>query len=891
VTLSKQQKRTGLSVLVIVLIAFLVGSVNSIGALWKSVYILEGQSLGEYNSVEMDVLSSFEKSYKSIRRPHSTNVEKVRLYISEKNQKKLVGKLPLSVKEWVDGLIVDAGELKKISVKHRGDNPNNWLHDKKSWRIKRKKSNLKDGMRVFNYSLPRDTALINTYLGYYIAQRMNISVPKYQFVELYINDKYQGLYLETQHIDENFLRMTGSMPVNVYKGTPSRTDKPLNQDNDLFNNPYLWEKRAVFNARAESDYSDLEEFLTLTRSSVNDLSKLQKLKKIANVERWARFSAYETIMQSWHNYEANNMYLISDPWRGEIYPIAFDTIFNDTKSRLLVTEPFIMDNAAHALTEVYTNNSSFIYEKYKILNSLIEQDFYSEIRKEASRIFEFIKQSWRDDPSHVQFALTNEFDKSLMFDGAMEREFKKLLQRIDFIESELKKGLESPKLVSWRQTGDRVDLVIDAYTPTNKIKVCSIVGAEPKRLRIASQDSLLFEGTVGQKGCSIFDIALTSNRIRPQDDRSRITTFKAGVGFEIKPTIFSFLLDEAAPVTEVSVMFVGSNEFKLSERDIEHKKYSSAIGNTPLNLAPEVEELVWGGNVYIEKLVIIDQPITILPGTIIELGPDASVIFKNRVRSIGSQEKNIKFIRAGAGEHPWGVVALVGDETNDSTFKYTNMSGGSGGTFDGYVFTGMFSIYSSKRVDMSNLSISNNVNYDDLIHILYSSEISLSNSMIFDAKSDAIDIDISDMVIRDSRFFSAGNDAIDAMTSSVSVNNTYIKEAGDKGISAGESSEVLVVNVLFDDTEIAIQSKDGTSVVVDNSRFLNNKLQLDAYQKNWRYGSGGEIHVENSSFEGVENTIKAKSSSKIVVVNSSFNGDYKNLENKKVILNDNYLIK
>ena len=59
-------------------------------------------------------------------------------------------------------------------------------------------------------------------MGYYIARKMNIPVPDFKFVELYINDIYEGIYLETQHIDENFLRKNNIMPVNIYKGTPSR---------------------------------------------------------------------------------------------------------------------------------------------------------------------------------------------------------------------------------------------------------------------------------------------------------------------------------------------------------------------------------------------------------------------------------------------------------------------------------------------------------------------------------------------------------------------------------------------------------------------------------------------------------------------------------------------
>ena len=41
-------------------------------------------------------------------------------------------------------------------------------------------------------------------------------------------------------------------------------------------------------------------------------------------------------------------------------PVLKDTIFNDTKSELSVNEKVNLDNSAHALMEVYTNNSKFL---------------------------------------------------------------------------------------------------------------------------------------------------------------------------------------------------------------------------------------------------------------------------------------------------------------------------------------------------------------------------------------------------------------------------------------------------------------------------------------------------------------------------------------------------
>ncbi|MAM05074.1 MAG: hypothetical protein CMD06_03845 [Flavobacteriales bacterium] len=882
--LSVRQKKISLSIFFIMIAAVMLGSYNSIVTLWKSAYIEEGQTISAYNSIELDILSSIESSYKSILPPTETDIEKVYLYISQKNQNHLLSGLPYSTKEWVGGLILDGSELKKISVRHRGDNPNNWLHKKKSWRVKRKKSDLKDGMRVFNYLLPRDTALINTYLGYYIAESMNIPFPRYKYVELFINDKYQGLYLETEHIDENFLRMSDIMPVNIYKGTPSRTDKPINLDSDLFNNPFLWEKRAIFNARPSTNYDDLQKLMSFVRSSANDANNMNLLEKLVDVKKWAKFSAYETLMQSWHNYEKNNMYLISDPWMEEIYPIAFDTIFNDTKSRLIVDEQINMDNAAHALMEVLSNNPRFLYEKYRILDQLITSGFYEDIKKEAKSIYKSIRSSWSKDPSHVQFTLTNEFDRKLFLTKGMDKEFELFIKRIDYIEKGLIDNLSNRKTSSWFQDRSRLHINIDSYKPVTAIKICSESTNKSIGIQIFDNKNNKFLGHINSEGCHEYDIILNSNRTKPQGNKSRITTFSASNGFEIKPTRFIFDIDSEIQINRLYTKFLGEDEFIHSEND-EIEGHTRALNNAPYRLDETESTIVWEGDIFVDEILIINQPLKIMPGTNIFLSKNASIIFKNHVDSSGEEYSRINFLRSDL--EPWGIIALIGENTSGSVFKFTNFNGGSGGNHDGYFFTGMFSIHSSNNIQLSGLEFSDNSDYDDLIHILYSKNIRLSDSYIFDGRADLIDIDISEMEINNCIFENSGNDAIDAMTSDVIISNTFIRKSGDKGLSAGESSKVFVTNLTFENTQIAIQSKDGTMVSVKDSKFLNNSQQLDAYQKNWRYGDGGRINVESSSFEGIQNSITARSKSKITISNSFFNKKYSHLKNKRVNFTNN----
>ena len=881
----KHRNKIILSVSLILLLSLFLGSLNSIVTLWKSVYTQEGQSINAYNSVELDIFNAIERSAKSVFPPSQTSVEKVYLYISEKNQNYLLSSLPYSKNKWVQGLILDDNKLKKISVKHRGDNPNNWLHGKKSWRVKRKKKDLQDGIRVFNYSLPRDTSLVNTYMGYYIARKMNIPVPDFKFVELYINDIYEGIYLETQHIDENFLRKNNIMPVNIYKGTPSRTDKPLNLDNDLFNNPNLWEKRSIFNPRKEGDYFDLDLLMSLTLSSVNNSEEMLKLEKIADISKWANFSAYETIMQSWHNYEKNNMYLISDPWTGEVYPIAYDTILNDTKSLLVVDEPVLMDNGAHALMELYSNNSRFLLEKYKIINTLLKNGFYEDIQNEIDRVYQLIRSSWRDDPSHSQFVLTNEFDRSLFFNNNMDDEVEKLKSRVDFIKEEIQSRIKNNTNSTWSQYKNKLDIVVDSYNPISKLRLCPSNNSE-RDLKIIENDNS-FDGFLDGEGCFIYDIVLNSNRIKSEQNRSRITTFFAGRGYGIHPTLYKFILDKDLQIDSIYVKHVGDIKFTDLKLNKTSPRNSRGLHNNPFSSEPVEKEIVWEGNININKLTIVEDPIRILPGTVIQLGPKGSIIFKNKVLSLGTNQDKVEFIPSQT--RPWKIIALFGKKTKGSRIEHTVMSGGSGGQIGGYYFTGMFSIYSSEDVVLSNLEISNNAEYDDLIHILYSHNIELRDSYIFDARADAIDIDISEMTIDNCQFFNSGNDAVDSMSSRVHLQNTLINKAGDKGLSAGENSEVYVKNLTFEQNNIAIQSKDGTKVFVSSSTFLNNNSQLDAYLKNWRYGAGGKIRVNGSSFKADKNIINAKNNSEIFVAESTFNKSFDHLESKKVKFSNNLI--
>ena len=852
---------------------------------FKSVYREYNQSVEPYNFLAVNVLSKLERLGKSVLSEPSISFNDVRIYVPEQKLALLADDLPYSRKNWVDGYVVDQTDLERVKIRIRGDNPNNWLHDKKSWRLKRPKGSLKDKIRTFNYVLPKDPSLLNTYIGYFIAHRMGLIAPKVRFVDVFVNDKIQGLYLEIPAIDENFVRNQGIMPVNLYKGSPSRTDKPLYVDTDLFNNPSLWELRAEFNGFADQDKPDLIRLLKAVRAAQANGSSLSELKKLAPVRQWAAFSAYETIMQTWHNYEKNNLYLLSDPWVGSLFPVAYDSVFNDTKSAVDVREKVLVHNAAHALTEVFSNDAEFLAVKHKVVRDFIKSGGFADVKSEIARILPALKGSWRADPSHVQHALVHGFGWRSVLPGAFANEVSVLIDRLTFIEEVLNQTYETGRNVLWAPSQFGLTIELNSVLPVTQVKVCAQDNATSRQDTNRSEgDRVSSLGKGSDDNCITRNHFLASSMVRAVSEPSRATTFKASDGFDAYPTIFRMNIP-VSEENEVYVKFAGDDKFtRVVRGDVGGRapNFPSLSINADSTEAP----VVLKGTMIFEGLNKFTSEVLIEPGTVLLMKEGASLLFERKVIAAGVKGRPILVQPVTEGVI-WDVFGIVGEKTEGSHLKHINISGGSGGFVGGKYFTGMVSIRSTSNIVVEHADLFDNKKFDDLVHVLYSSDVAFSKIRITNARADGMDVDISKRVsVVDSTFERIGNDAIDSMTSVLSIRNSRLSWCGDKGVSVGENSDVTVHNVTLSNALIGIQSKDGSVVRVRNSRFNNNQTQLDAYMKNWRYNDGGQIVVTGSSFVGDENIINAAKRSSVTVNDSVFPSPSSVTVGKRVKLNN-----
>jgi len=802
---------------------------------------------------------------------------KVRLYVPEKVRNNLMSDPPASTKKWHKAFMVyPDGKMRSIKVRHRGDNPSNWAFDKKTWRVKLKKRNLIDRVRVFDYILPNELFFVGNHVTYSLARKTGVLAPKSRLVEVFINEKPQGIYLEVERLSESFLRANGVMPVNLYKGEQIHGDQLLLTDNALLGNPGLWKKISKFNQVPEDDFSDLAYFLDLIRRATNDEEDFVSLQSVARYSDWAKFAAFQALVQSWANEKLHNMRLVYDPWRGSVTPIAHDTQGFPPENRM--QEPSL-NSESHALLTLYSSSSDFLLKKYQYLYEFLSADLIPKIVDKMDNIYPLLQRSFSRDPYRYQVAYGNgKPDLTPVSLTDLDVLWSSQLNYMREIQEKLSSRLSGKPSIQWMHDKNRVGFVLGGPLPVSRISIA--ISKESSIPKIIKWDA---DGDGKNSPADIIiPFQLKDNQIQLEATwlANRVSFSPEGPytydftenQFAVVPTQFWLVMDkEIVPDAIFATNALNGKIFKVEK--------GSEIGSTPSRWNKPVLQKknmpleIWKGELVVDGVRTVEQPVKILTGTTIKMNPGASLIFRNRLLVEGSKNAPVTVTSAVPGT-AWGTFALHGHETENSVLSHLVMDGGSGWVSENIRYIAMLSIHETKNVEFRNLTLRNNFVFDDMMHIVYSKNIRISNCLLENAFSDGLDVDISEISINICEINNSGNDAIDLMSSKVLVQEASLLNSGDKGVSVGEGSEVLIFNSRIKNNSIGVECKEASTSYIVNSDFVNNKQQISAYKKNWRYQQGGSVFVDKAVFRSSDNHIEADKNSEIKIFDSAFSPEF-----------------
>ncbi len=172
-----------------------------------------------------------------------------------------------------------------------------------------------------------DPSILRSKICWDLLYKMNLVAPRSNHIELYINGDYHGLYINVEHIDEEFVENRfGSHAGNLYK---CLWPADLNYKGS---NPDLYKEenngRRTYNLKTnteEDDYTDLANFIdVLNNASDEDL--FCEIREIFNLEEYAKYMAVDIFIANWDGplYNKNNFYLYNNPGTGKFEYIPFD---------------------------------------------------------------------------------------------------------------------------------------------------------------------------------------------------------------------------------------------------------------------------------------------------------------------------------------------------------------------------------------------------------------------------------------------------------------------------------------------------------------------------------------------------------------------------------------
>lgn len=177
-----------------------------------------------------------------------------------------------------------------------------------------------------------DPSIIRSKLCWDQFKFLNVPSSRANHVKLFINKKYYGLYINVEHIDENFLKTRFSNNSgNLYKCLWPADLTYRGSDPELYK--FMQGDRRTYDLKTNKsldDYSGFAHFITVLNQS-NAQTFEQEIQKVFNVDGYLRMLAVDVATGNWDNhwYLKNNFYLYHNPQNDlfEFIPYDYDNTF------------------------------------------------------------------------------------------------------------------------------------------------------------------------------------------------------------------------------------------------------------------------------------------------------------------------------------------------------------------------------------------------------------------------------------------------------------------------------------------------------------------------------------------------------------------------------------
>lgn len=326
--------------------------------------------------------------------------------ISEKDRQKLLASRPPIYQgvDWtpaykkisVPAVFKYGGQTYEIEIKFRGLNDTHWRDPKKSYNIEFKNNGLFFDQKAIQLIIPDDKEYYAEPFSYYLAKKLGLETNSFKFINLKINGKNQGVYLEIKDWD-NLSRAEGVGKTPEKDGSDLYTLLNLEKFSAL--NPNLefaylgfWKKYNSESGSNISDFANLKKFLALINNP-SDEYFFQRIGEIVDLDNFYRWNALNLLYSNRHAGLSNTklffnsslgkfQFITWDAYPGYLPDIGAEVDDGGFISRILSHPPFLRQR--NKILADYLNNNANLTNDLAYFDELYNEtkrDFYKDYNK------------------------------------------------------------------------------------------------------------------------------------------------------------------------------------------------------------------------------------------------------------------------------------------------------------------------------------------------------------------------------------------------------------------------------------------------------------------------------------------------------------------------------
>jgi CotH protein len=829
----------------------------------KQVFTIE-----DFQTQLFDVLRRDLRRFLMPPAPTPSKLEHFRFHLSSKNfDALLAGAEKESKRPYVPARLEKDGQLVKLELRLRGQQHWHILGKKKSFKVRLPKGSLVDGHRVFNLINTPSPMLVDEEIILQLSRKLGVLTPHSSFVRVHLNGADLGVYhLETQP-DESLLRNNRHVPGAIYSGNLP----PSAETNELWNGTSRWKKVAWRNDEDREDFADLERLLKAISSATNkeftDFARNE-----IDLEAFAAFDALDVAFGGdQHDFRENHK-LQFDPYRGLWEPVAWsfrgfkhDPAFN------LVENPLLL--RLKLVPEYLTLRNRILYEL------LIGEGSTSSIRSRGQKIIRKIGHELASDPYWDAYKLLPRIDRfhrrlirpmnlrrlALVF----ESELSTYSQRRSYLLAELQQNPLWLHLGNSQVAGESVQtpfsLIIDgrAGVKLSGFRVKWPAGCEQKGWRVRLGESAITtlcksDQVELKQTIELHPLVGLAARSDPSARRGNVTS-------QMKPAEYQLVLESScvplefeAEATQLATQsrirsqpanpaLLGRLDQKTMGPQDLPQFLPGDVGPHPTSLqkpAPKTIRLGPGELTFNETRIFdAHETVVIAAGTRIQMRAGASLVFLGPVSFEGTCEEPIE-IEGLTADKAWGGIAIQGPATAGSKLSNLRVSGGSRPQYRMIPYPAMINIHDTRQIEVRAGKFGKNQGSGDVLHTAYVDDILIEDTSIYEAKSDAIDLEFTSGQLRRILVRRAGDEGLDLMGSDVQLVDSLIVDCAQNSISAGEESKLQIRSSLLARSKVGILAKNAAQVDLSGSLLYRCETGVRVYTRTVRYADDSRVQAD-----------------------------------------------